>query len=82
MTRFPPFSIEHKEVCKGCSLGKYVRTAFSKSDTRFKGALDMINLDIYGPMSYPYIGGNFKYYISFNDELSKKTWIYFLTGKK
>jgi transposase InsO family protein len=32
-------------------------------------------------MSSLSIGGKFKYYITFIDDFSKKTWIYFLTGK-
>jgi transposase InsO family protein len=32
-------------------------------------------------MSSLSIGGKFKYYISFIDYFSRKTWIYFLTGK-
>jgi transposase InsO family protein len=32
-------------------------------------------------MSFLSIGGKFRYYITFIDDFSRKTWIYFLTGK-
>jgi transposase InsO family protein len=32
-------------------------------------------------MSSPSIGGKYRYYISFIDDFSRKTWIYFLKGK-
>jgi hypothetical protein len=27
------FSLEHHELCKGCALGKYTKTAFTSSDS-------------------------------------------------
>jgi len=81
VTRIPPFSTDHHEVCKGCALGKYTRAPFPKSDDRSKGILDLIHTDICGPMPSPSIGGKYRYYISFIDDLSRKAWIYFLKGK-
>jgi transposase InsO family protein len=75
------FTTKHHEVCKGCALGKYVSAPFPKRDSRSKGILDLIHIDICGPMSFLPIGGKFRYYISFIDDFSRKTWIYFLTGK-
>jgi hypothetical protein len=34
VTGVPDFSTEHQEVCKGCALGKYTKTAFPSSDNR------------------------------------------------
>jgi len=81
MTGMLSVTSEHHEICKGCVLGKYVRTPFPKSESRSKSILDLIHNDIYGPMSSLSIGGKFKYYITFIDDFSRKTWIYFLTGK-
>jgi hypothetical protein len=81
VTGMPSFSTDYHEVCKGCALGKYVRAPFPKSDHRSKSILDLIHTDICGPMSSLSIGGKFRYYISFIDDFSRKTWIYFLTGK-
>jgi hypothetical protein len=44
VTGLPNFSIEHPEVCKGCALGKYTKTAFPSSDSRSGGILDLIHL--------------------------------------
>ena len=42
VTGVPEFNIEHSEVCKGCALGKYVKTTFPSSDSKAAGALDLI----------------------------------------
>jgi hypothetical protein len=81
MTGMPSFTSEHHEICKGCVLGKFVQAPFPKSESRSKSILYLIHTDIYGPMSSLSIGGKFKYYITFIDDFSRKTWIYFLTGK-
>jgi transposase InsO family protein len=66
---------------KGCVLSKYVWAPFPKSDSRTKGILDLIHIDICGPVSSLSIGGKLRYYITFIDDFSRKTWIYFLTEK-
>jgi hypothetical protein len=43
--------IQHKEVCKGCALGKNVEGSFSSSDNRSKEILDMIHSYVCGPMT-------------------------------
>ena len=77
----PEFSIEQSDVCRGCALGKYTKIVFSSSDMRAAGVLDLIHTDICGPMSSLSLTG-FEYYISFIDDYSRKTWIYFLRSKK
>jgi len=46
VTGLPEFSIEQSDVCRGCALGKYTKTAFPSSDTRAVGVLDLIHSDI------------------------------------
>ena len=41
------FSTEQHGVCKGCALGKYAKTAFPSSDSRSKGILDLVHLDVW-----------------------------------
>lgn len=53
---------------------------FPSSDTRSKGILDLIHSDVCGPMSITSLNG-YEYYLAFIDDLSKKTWIYFLKNK-
>jgi hypothetical protein len=76
----PEFSSDQHRVCKGCALGKYAKTIFPSSDSRSKGILDLIHSDVCGPMSAVSIGGA-SYYVTFIDDYSRKTWIYFMKTK-
>jgi transposase InsO family protein len=80
VTGLPDFSIEHHEVCKGCAMGKYTKTTFPNSDNRTRGILDLIHSDICGPMSSVSLSG-YEYYVTFIDDHSRKTWIYFMKTK-
>jgi len=72
--------IRNDGVCKGCALKKHVRGSFPSSDNRSKGILDIIHSDVCGQMTVPSLG-NFLYYVTFIDDFSRKTWIYFLKTK-
>ena len=54
----PKFKTEHNDVCRGCALGKYNKTAFSSSDNISEGVLELIHLDLCGPMSSASLAGN------------------------
>ena len=73
-------STKKGEVCRGCVLGKYAKATFPRSNDRAKGALELINFDICGPMSTTALSGA-KYFATFIDDYSRKTWIYFLKTK-
>ena len=77
----PEFNTEQSGVCRGCALGKYTKIAFSSSDSISAGVLDLIHSDLCGPMSYASLTG-FEYYVTFIDDYSKKTWIYFVRNKE
>ena len=77
----PEFSTKHNEVCRGCALGKYTKTVFTSSDSRSVGVIDLIHFDLCGPMSFVSLRG-YEYYLTFIDDHSRKTWIYFLKSKK
>jgi hypothetical protein len=47
---------------------------------REDGILQLVHNDVFGPVSVPSLG-KFVYYVSFIDELSRNTWIYFLRKK-
>ena len=81
VTGLPKFSIGQGDVCRGCALGKYTKTAFPSSDSRSAGTLDLIHSDLCGPMSSVSLRG-YEYYVTFIDDHSRKTWIYFLKSKK
>jgi hypothetical protein len=76
----PDFNTKHHEVCKGCVLGKYTKTTFPGSDNRSRGILDLIHPDECGPMSSVSLSG-YEYYVTFFDDNSRKTWIYFMKTK-
>ena len=77
----PYFNTEPSGVYRGCALGKYTKTSFSSSDTRLEGVIQLIHSDLCGPMSSTSLTG-YEYYVTFIDDFSKKTWIYFLRSKR
>jgi hypothetical protein len=67
-------------VCRGCALGKFTKASFPSSDTKSAGVLDLVHTDVCGPMSWASLSGH-EYYLTFIDDYSRKTWIYFLKAK-
>ena len=72
--------INHEGVCKGCAQGKNTKNPFPSSNSKAKAILDIVHSDVCGPMSTTSLSG-YVYYVSFLDDYSRKTWIYFLKGK-
>ena len=70
----------HDGICKGCEKWKNMRKPFPSSDNKSKGILEMIHSDVCGPMPTTSING-YGYYLTFVDDYSRKTWIYFLKCK-
>ena len=81
VTGLPEFSTEQSDVCRGCALGKYTKIAFTSSDSRSTRVLDFIHFDLCGTMSVVSLRG-IECYVTFIDDHSRKTWIYFLKSKK
>uniref|UniRef100_A0A251S6V1 Putative zinc finger, CCHC-type, Ribonuclease H-like domain, GAG-pre-integrase domain protein n=1 Tax=Helianthus annuus TaxID=4232 RepID=A0A251S6V1_HELAN len=68
-------------ICEGCIFGKHARKPFSKKAVwRASEPLQLIHSDICGPMKTQSIGGC-RYFITFIDDFSRKTWVYFLKFK-
>jgi hypothetical protein len=68
-------------VCEGCVLGKQSRLSFpSGTSRRAKAPLQLVHTDICGPLDPISFGGN-KYFITFIDDFSRKSWVYFLKEK-
>ena len=65
---------------KGCTLGKYTKTAFLSSDSGAAEILDLIHSDVCGPMSSSSLTGSL-YYVVFIDDLSRKSCIFFMKTK-
>lgn len=67
-------------MCKGCLLGKHAKATFPHSETRSKGVLDLVHLDVCGPMLVDSIT-RFSYFVTFIDDYSRRKWIYLLKVK-
>lgn len=74
------FKVEKKGVCKGCTLRKHVKVTFPSNEHRSREILELIHLDVCGPMSSAFLSGNI-YYVSFIDDSFTKSWIYFMKTK-
>ena len=70
MTKYKP-----SNPCDYCLFGKQHRVSFQKNSTRKK--LELVYYDVCGPMEVNSLGGN-KYFVTFIDDASRKTWVYLL----
>lgn len=66
--------------CKVCDLGKQHRNPFPISETRSKKVLELVHTDLCGPMENKSLGGA-RYMLTFTDDFSRKTFLYFLKEK-
>ena len=80
VTGLSKFQVNHEGICRGCAQGKNVKNMFPSSDSKAKGILDIVHSDVCGPMTTTSLSG-YVYYVSFIDDYSRKTWIYFLKAK-
>lgn len=62
-------------------MGKNTKSPFHSSESRSKELLALVHYDLCGPMSVASPSG-FLYYVTFIDDYSRKTWIYFLESKE
>jgi hypothetical protein len=72
---FPEFGLE-VDFCEHCIYGKQSQVRFPSGATRENGILELVHSDVFGPVTVPSLGGSL-YYVSFIDDFSRKTWIYF-----
>ena len=76
----PDMDYEGK-FCEECVLSKQTRTSFQKkAEYQAKHILELIHTDICGPITPESFSGK-RYFISFIDDYSRKTWVYFLKEK-
>jgi hypothetical protein len=68
------------DFCEHCIYGKQNQVRFSSGATREKGILELVHSDVFGPVHVPSLGKSV-YYVSFIDDFSRNTWIYFLQKK-
>jgi hypothetical protein len=83
MVRGLPENLKRKkdEVCDVCREMKSTRLPFQERKVkRANGLLDVIHSDVCGPISPKSLGGN-RYFVSFTDDHSRKSDIFFLKKK-
>ena len=74
------FKNDHEGVCQGCAKGKHTRGPFPSSVTNTSDVLQLIHSVFSGMLPVTSLGGC-SYYMTFIDDFSRKTWIYFLKKK-
>jgi hypothetical protein len=68
-------------ICERCIKGKHQLTSFPKDGTtRASQLLEIVHIDVCGPMTTTLHGGA-RYFLTFIDDFSKKTHVYFLKAK-
>jgi hypothetical protein len=68
-------------VCSGCVLGKHHRDSFEKRASWHASApLQLVHSDLCGPLPVVSFSG-YKYFLTFIDDFSRRTWVYFLKLK-
>ena len=79
VTGLPAITAPSK-TCEECVIGKKQMDTFPRGKVeRAKVLLELIHSNLCGPVN-PTSNGNKKYFISFIDDFSRKTWV-FLAGK-
>eukprot|EP00253_Pinus_taeda_P006039 PITA_06039 len=68
------------DFCENCVYGKQNRVSLPSSGKRMKNILELVRSDVFGPMKVPSLGKSVNY-VSFIDDFSRNTWIYFLKKK-
>ena len=68
------------EVCAHCILGKHSRASFSSSAYRALSVLELMHMDICGPISPQTLGGK-RYFFLIVDDYSRCMWVALLKEK-
>jgi hypothetical protein len=70
-TGIPMGTLTQLDQCKGCTMGKYVKSTFHEKENRASVFLERIHTDVCGPFSVASTEKN-KYYVIFVDDFSRK----------
>jgi hypothetical protein len=76
-----PYIQQPASSCDSCILGKHQKQKFvSGVSYREKALLEIVHMDLCGPMQTPSLIGSV-YFMTFIDDFSRKTWLYLLKLK-
>ena len=76
-TGLPKGTLAQSNKCKGCTMGKFVKTTFHEKENHALVILEKIHIDVYGPFSVASTKKH-RYYVIFVDEFSHRCWIFFM----
>jgi len=68
------------DLCIHCIYGKHNWVRFPCTATRAQGILDLIHSYVFGSVHASSLG-KYVYYVSFIDDYSRHTWVYFIRNK-
>ncbi|GJR51375.1 retrovirus-related pol polyprotein from transposon TNT 1-94 [Tanacetum coccineum] len=81
VTGLPKLTYVKDQLCSSCEMGKAKRSSFkSKAVPSSKGRLNLLHMDLCGPMRVASINGK-KYILVIVDDYSRYTWTLFLRSK-
>ncbi|GAU13723.1 hypothetical protein TSUD_348270 [Trifolium subterraneum] len=81
MVKGLPMVKDNQTVCSDCVVSKQHRDTFPKNASwRATSKLELVHSDICGPIN-PTSNGGSKYFITFTDDVTRKTWTYPLKDK-
>ena len=73
-------STADSSTCQGCVFGKQTKIISRTPQRRATNCMELLYTDIGRPITPPSVGGA-NYYVTFTDDFSRTTWIYFLKAK-
>ena len=76
----PKFRLEQEGVWRRCAEEKLKSGPFPSSQSKTSDILQLVHSDISSMMPVNSLGG-YLYYLTFTNDYSRKTWIYFLKKK-
>ena len=76
-TGFPKGTLEKRDTCKGCTLGKYTKSSFHDKESQAQAILDRVHSNVCGLFSTSSTTKHI-YYVIFVDDFSRKCWILFM----
>ena len=70
-TGLPKGTLVQSDQCKGCTMGKFVKTTFHEKENRASVILEIIHTDVCGPFSV-YSIEKHRYYVIFFGDYSRR----------
>ena len=76
-TSLPRGTLAQLDYCKGCTMGKFVKTTYHEKENHALVILERVHTDMCGPFSVSSTEKH-RYYVIFVDIFSRKCWIFFM----